>query len=58
MATGEFKPITCNANGYCVFRCFSTTGWGCTYTEYCDYQLPLDSRTFKFPNDNNEEKKK
>ena len=36
---------TCS-NGECRYRYqgTGTIGWGCSYTGYCDFQRPLDSR--------------
>ncbi len=37
----------CNACGYCRHQYLGTgisSGCGCNYTGYCDYQLPRDSR--------------
>ena len=38
--------ITCNG-GYCSYRYLNSgsLGYGCNYGEYCDYQMPRDSRT-------------
>lgn len=38
---------TCTANCPCQYRITgpgSVVGYGCSYDNYCDYQLPRDSR--------------
>jgi len=35
---------TCNG-GYCQYKTHGGTMPGCTYTGYCDYQCPKDSRS-------------
>lgn len=39
-----------NCSGYqaCSFRTLEGTSSGCTYEGYCDFQLPRDSRSFKY----------
>ncbi len=39
--TGVVK--TCNG-GYCNYKTFDGSNPGCSYTGYCDYQCPKDSR--------------
>jgi len=35
---------TCSASNQCSYRGMATIGFICSYTRYCDYQLPRDSR--------------
>ena len=35
---------TCNAPYYCNFKTQCGTYMGCSYSSYCDYQCPRDSR--------------
>ena len=45
---------TCTAGNDCEYRYISSAGCGCNYTQYCDFQLPIDSRegsyTYTLPN--------
>jgi hypothetical protein len=47
-------------NGYCSYRYMGggTTGWGCSYIGYCDFQRPRDSRPLCIPNSETEAKPK
>ena len=38
------KEVVCNAGGYCAYRTLGSMFAHCSYTDYCDYQLPKDSR--------------
>jgi len=38
------KDKTCNG-GYCNYKTFGASNYGCNYDGYCDYQGPKDSRT-------------
>jgi hypothetical protein len=38
----------CNTPGSCPYMAYGATGWACTYKEYCDHQLPRDSRLQPF----------
>ena len=40
------KPKNCCANASCQYRCLGagSIGYVCDYMDYCDYQLPKDSR--------------
>ncbi len=35
---------TCNDGGYCQYKVYSGSLWGCGYEGYCDFQRPKDSR--------------
>jgi len=38
------KDKVCTASNFCNYRTICTAYFGCTYTNYCDYQLPRDTR--------------
>lgn len=42
--TGDFKEVSCSSSSPCAYRCMATMGFTCSYSGYCDYQLPRDSR--------------
>jgi hypothetical protein len=51
---------TCTSGHPCKYRFQDTgaIGWGCSYESYCDYQLPKDSRIYKFNSNKEFEKDK
>ena len=59
MNIGEPVRRRCNGAGNCSYQFMDGMGFGCNYKNYCDYQLPRDSRSqadllghFILPKDN------
>ena len=44
MNIGNKTYITCSSNNSCSYKSITSLGCDCSYSGYCDFQLPRDSR--------------